>query len=138
MGWWVSSDEENYQGPYDSRDEAVRTAVREGLGSGFNGCDDCSRFYVVRAGQGPVDMAPYIDADAVLQSAMEAIDDDYGGEDGLDWDRFWTSEQERRLDRLLRWAVRLWQWWYGVRVRTWQFTRCSATETYTHVEGFGP
>lgn len=130
--WWVSSDEEHYQGPYDTRDEALRVAISEGLGDAFNRVPGCQRFYLCEAKQGPVDLASYIDADDVFQRVTERIDEEFGGEDGLNWD-FWTSEQERDLDRAIGATVRRWQRRHGIAIRTWAFTATRSTETYTHV-----
>lgn len=131
--WWVSADEENYQGPYDTRDEAIRVAIAEGIGDEFNRVPGCQRFYLCEARQGPIDLSRYSDADGVLDQVCSRIDDEFGGEDGIDW-HFWNREQEADLDRRLRAVVRAWQRRHKIRVRTWGFTATRETERYTRVE----
>lgn len=131
--WWISADEEHYQGPYETRDEAIRCALAEGLGDAFNRVPGCQRFYLCEARQGPIDLSRYADADDILEQICSRVDDEFGGENGIDWD-FWTREQEQDLDRRITAVVLAWQRRHKIKIRTWAFTAQRSDERYTHVE----
>lgn len=134
-GWWFSSDEENYSGPYATRDEAIRAARHEDCGE-WGRVPGVGRFYLLEARQGPIALWAYTDSGSVMERVMEAVDDEYGGEDGIEWDNAWPDAADRRLEVWLRRVMRFWQWWHGIEVRTWAFTHSRNAERYTWVRGF--
>ena len=107
-GWWFSADEENYSGPYATRDEAIRAARFERCGE-FHTCEGAGRFYLLEARQGPIALWRYVECNDVMENVCQAVDDEAGGEDGIEWDRAWPDAAERRLEEWLRRVVRFWQ-----------------------------
>lgn len=134
-GWWFSSDEENYSGPYATRDAAIAAARSEHCGE-FDRVEGVGRFYLLEARQGPIALWRYVDSSDVMENVCQAVDDDYGGEDGIEWDGAWPDAADARLELWLRRLVRFWQWWHGIKVRTWGFTHSRNAERYTWVRGF--
>lgn len=136
-GWWFSADEETYSGPHKTRDDAVHAGFNEECG------EDCKIsgmgcFHVMEARQGPIRLARYFDVDTVMERVMECIDDDHGGEDGIDWDRYVTDAQHAQLGRWLQRLISFWQWWNGVEVRTYLFTHSRNGEHYTWHRRYPP
>ena len=67
--WWVSSDEEIYTGPYDSREEAIEVAVSDEIGLCDWEEDEPAHhsFYIMEAYQQNIQVADHIDVGDMVQ-----------------------------------------------------------------------
>ncbi len=93
--WWYSNTEEHYQGPCETREEAISTGFHEYGGDGI--------LYIVEATQ----QTPGTDifhADRVLEDFFEANEECWGeeGEPFLQADLKDTPDLEKRLSAVLR------------------------------------
>ncbi|WAJ27587.1 hypothetical protein [Antarcticirhabdus aurantiaca] len=118
--WYASRDEEAYDcGPEKSREAIIQAATWD-----FDG----ERFHILEGRQGPVDVAAYLNVEAVVEQIGEALYEDVGDPDGetvlLDPSRVATDA----LDGMLKAEIRRWQELHGIKVMSWPFTEIRNAE----------
>lgn len=110
--WWASSDEERYQGPYDSREEAIQVATGDEMGwcEAEDESPACLNFYIVEAYHEPIQLSAYISVSDMVErwedGAFEELSDPDGGDSILE---HITQVQWDDLETMLRDATRAWQ-----------------------------
>ncbi|MFC3569170.1 hypothetical protein [Paracoccus simplex] len=118
--WWAGRDDENFSfGPCNTREEAIRLAVEDGM------CEESSaddpevwenHIHLIEAQQAPLRLADWIGTDTLLERADEAVADSdrvcYEHDDGPWFEA--TTEQEADLAARLRRACDEWQTAHGL------------------------
>lgn len=99
--WGFSLDEEEYQGVFDSIEEAKAEAVKEAIASACN----TEQEIIVAQYRKVTDPEVYVDADLLLEHS--GCQDEYGG----DWGQTWpgeTKEQNQELTEIIQKAYAEW------------------------------
>jgi hypothetical protein len=131
--WWASSDEERYQGPYDTREEAIATGARDELGYVEDEDTEDGKpvqiFYIVEAHQAPIQLADYIDVGEMVErwednEFYELCD----GENDKGLTEHVTTAEWDDLQARLRAAAREWQAANNVIIKSWNFTEQRKSE----------
>lgn len=108
-GWWSSRDEENYIGPFKTREAAVADL-------------DGDWGFICEARTNPVPLSKWIDVDAMLDMANEALADE--GMSDPDGDPVFdiSTEQLADLRRRIKQACDEWQAINGLVFLPWAFS----------------
>lgn len=122
--WWVSSDEEIYHGPYDSREEAIEVATGDEVGfcDWEEGVPAHHSFYLMEAYQQPLQLADYIDVGDMLERWHDYDWEEMGDPNG-DGNivEHVTSAQWDDLQVRLRAAASAWQAEHAIVIKPWAF-----------------
>lgn len=122
--WWVSSDEEIYTGPYDSREEAIEVAVSDeiGLCDWEEGEPAHHSFYITEAYQQNIQVADHIDVGDMVERWNENDWEELGNPNDSDSvAEHVTSAQWDDLQARLRAAALVWQAENAVVIKSWAF-----------------
>lgn len=120
--WWYSQSEERWNGPCESREEAIS--------EGFGEYDDES-FMVMQATQGDYDLSPH--GDTILDW-LEDINDDRVDPDGADMFGPLSKEMKGDLSAMVSAAVRAWALKYKLSTTSFCFTKQWAAESVPSLE----
>ena len=105
--WWSSTDEENYDGPFKTREAAI--AELDG---------ECG--WVCEAHQSPLRLADFIDTDLILEGAEDSACDMSNEHGDPIFDV--TGDQRGDLEARIKRACDEWQDAHGLRFIPWSFT----------------
>lgn len=126
--WWVSTNNENYAGPYGSREEAIEEGVSDECGLHEGVCT----FYIMEAIQRPLNIADTFDVGRGLEDAEDGGKwSDLMGEDGDGLAEHVTPAQWGDLDARLRRAATEWHIANAVVIKPWAFTDQRNSEVVT-------
>lgn len=134
--WYISADEERYQGPYDSREEAIDVAKADEVGLVDAEDSDTGKallsFHIMEAHKQPIQIADHIDIDDMVTAWIDGPFEDLADPDEVDsivahvteWQ--WADLQER-----LRAVTRAWQEEHKIVVQGFAFTGTRNSEDVT-------
>lgn len=119
--WWAGPNDEYYtSGPFESRDDAVAIATKEGIGLSVDGYGQ--KFYIVEAKQDPISFGSHVDIDQIFEIAEDNIRDsnEVGEDDDTVFDV--SAEEQADLGRRIKLACIEWQLFHKRQFRTSVFT----------------
>jgi hypothetical protein len=109
--WWISTDEERYQGPYDSREEAIAVGTDDYGGDAFHICE---------ATQGMLNLRPFW-ADDIYDRLQDVNEERVDPEDGELFRKSPTKEQDADLANMVNDAIEAWARKHNIDTRAWAF-----------------